>query len=267
VRTYIMASTQHGAAPLPLPTKAPFGGNACVQQPNPNPHTWTMRALLDGLTGWVRDGREPPASAVPRVADGTLVAPDAVRFPAIPANAYGGVERPALRYTGDANPLHVLDYGPGYRAGDTGGVITVEPPRIGTGSYGVLVPQVDADGNDLGGARSLHQLVPVGTYTGWNRFRRTGSRAASATSTAASSPSPGPGRSATPRGDPRPSLEERYPDKQAYVAAVGGPRASWWGGGSCSGRTRTGWWPRPRKTASARGRDAGTGSRPFRPVH
>ena len=158
VRTYIMVSTQHGAASLPLPAKAPFG--ACEQQPNPNPHTWTMRALLDGLTAWVRDGREPPASAVPRVADGTLVAPDAVRFPTIPANAYGGVERPALRYIGAANPLHVLDYGPEYRPGDIGGVITVEPPRIGTAGYGVLVPQVDADGNDLGGVRSLDERVP-----------------------------------------------------------------------------------------------------------
>ena len=43
VRTYIMSSTQHSAAPLPLPDKAPFGN--CVQQGNPNPHTWTMRAL------------------------------------------------------------------------------------------------------------------------------------------------------------------------------------------------------------------------------
>ena len=45
VRTFIMASTQHGAAQLPLPNAAPFG--VCQQQPNPNPHTWTMRALLD----------------------------------------------------------------------------------------------------------------------------------------------------------------------------------------------------------------------------
>ena len=56
-----------------------------------------MRALLDGLTAWVRDDRRPPAAAVPHIADGTLVAPDAVRFPVIPANSYGGTDRPALR--------------------------------------------------------------------------------------------------------------------------------------------------------------------------
>jgi hypothetical protein len=96
VRTYIMASTQHAPAPLPLPAKAPFG--VCYQQGNPNPHTWTMRALLDGLTRWVRDGEAPPPSRVARIADGTLVSPDAVQFPSIPANAYGGVERPAVSF-------------------------------------------------------------------------------------------------------------------------------------------------------------------------
>ena len=45
VRTFIMASTQHGAAALPLATKAPFGN--CQQQPNPDPQLWTMRALAD----------------------------------------------------------------------------------------------------------------------------------------------------------------------------------------------------------------------------
>ena len=34
-----------------------------------------MRALLTALTAWVKEGKEPPASVVPRIADGTLVAP------------------------------------------------------------------------------------------------------------------------------------------------------------------------------------------------
>lgn len=220
VRTFIMSSTQHGAASLPLPTKAPFGGNACVQQPNPNPHTWTMRALLDALTAWVRDDREPPASAMPRIADGTLVAPDAVLFPVIPANAYGGVDRPALRYTGAVNPLHVLDYGPQYRAGDTGGVITVEPPRIGTAGYGILVPQVDADGNDLGGVPSLYELVPIGTYTAWNHFQPAWFEGNFCNFNGSFVPFAPTRSERVAAGDPRLSLEERYPDKQAYVAAV-----------------------------------------------
>ena len=58
VRSYIMASTQHSAAALPLP--APV---SCQQQSNANPHTWTVRALLQSLTGWVKNGTEPPPSA------------------------------------------------------------------------------------------------------------------------------------------------------------------------------------------------------------
>jgi len=119
---------------------APFS-----QQPNPNPQVWTMRALLTAMTGWVRDDATPPPSMVPRLADGGLVAPDQVRFPPIPGVGYGGVTRPAI-LTGPRvyDTLHVLDRGPDYRAGDTSGVITREPPAEGAASYGLLVPQVDA---------------------------------------------------------------------------------------------------------------------------
>jgi hypothetical protein len=223
VRTFIMASTQHGAAALPLVTKAPFGN--CQQQPNPNPQLWTMRALLASFTGWVRDGVSPPPTTVPRIADGTLVAPDDVRLPSVPANGYGGVDRPALSTARVYNPLHVLDFGPLYRPEDTSGIITLEPPRVSTAAYGVLEPQVDADGNDLGGIRSVFAQVPIGTYTGWNLGRKErfengmcnlqGSFVPFATTKAE--------RLAT--GDPRQSLEERYPDaetyKRAFKAAAG----------------------------------------------
>jgi hypothetical protein len=160
VRTYIMASTQH-AVPALLPQTAPF--NNCVQQPNPNPQVWAMRALLTGLAAWVQRDTTPPASAVPKIADGSLVAPSRVQFPAIPANNYGGVARPAVRFTGMHNPLHLLDHGPDYNAADSSGITMYEPPRVGTASYGVLVPQVDADGNDIAGLRSPQLQVPIGT--------------------------------------------------------------------------------------------------------
>ena len=218
VRTYIMASTQHAPATVPLPKQAPFGN--CQQQSNPNPQTWTMRALLSNFVAWVRDDAAPPASAVPRIADGTLVAPDQVRFPTIPANAYGDVKRPAARFLAVNNPLHVLDYGPQYKAADTGGVITVEPPRVGTASYGVLVPQVDADGNDLGGIRSVHQQAPIGTYTGWNLGRADRFEDGFCSLQGSFVPFATTKSERQANGDPRPSLEERYPTKEAYVAAV-----------------------------------------------
>jgi len=218
VRTYIMASTQHAPAPLPLPTKAPFGN--CYQQSNPNPHTWTVRALLDDLTVWVRDGVNPPPSQTPTIAGGTLVAPDAVHFPSIPANGYGGVDRPAVRFLGVHNPLPVFDRGPGYKAGLISGIVSKEPPSIGTARYGVLVPQVDADGNDIGGVRNVYIQAPIGTYTGWNLFRDDWFTNGFCTLGGSFVPFAATKAEREKTGDPRLSLEERYPSKEAYVAAV-----------------------------------------------
>jgi hypothetical protein len=218
VRTFVMASTQHAAAQLPLPNAQPFG--VCQQQSNPNPHTWTMRALLTALTGWVKDGAEPPAGVVPRIANGTLVAPDQVRFPSVPATSYSEVARPALRFLAVHNPLHVLDFGPQYRPAETSGVITLEPPRVGTAAYGVLVPQVDADGNDVGGVRSVYVEVPLGTYTGWNLGRKDRFEDAFCSLNGSFVPFAPTKQERLDANDPRLSIEERYPSKDAYVTKV-----------------------------------------------
>jgi hypothetical protein len=57
-----------------------------------------------------------------------------------------------------------MNYGRGYA---TTKVITKEPPQLGA-PYRVLVPQVNADGNDMSGIRLPEVAVPLGTYTGWN---------------------------------------------------------------------------------------------------
>lgn len=217
VRSYIMASTQHAPAVLPLPAKEPFG--ACQQQPNPNPHTWTMRALLTHLAAWVKDGAEPPPSSRPTIAAGNLVAPDQVRFPRIPANAYGGVTRPAVKFVADNDPLHVQDYGKDYNAGDASGIISGEPPKLSTARYGTLVAQVDADGNDLGGIRNVFAAVPIGTYTGWNYFNKEFFEDGFCTLSGSFIPFAPTKQERLAAADPRPSIEERYPTKEAYVAA------------------------------------------------
>lgn len=217
-RSYIMASTQHGAWVAPMPTQAPFGN--CQQQPNPNPQRETMRALLAAFTAWVRDDVPPPPSAVPRIADGSLVAPHQVRFPAIPANAYGGVSRPVVRALRVHNPLHVLDFGPAFRAADSSGVISIEPPRAGTASYGVLVPQVDGDGNDIGGVRSVQLQAPIGTYTGWNLGRADRFEDGFCSLTGSFVPFAATRAEREAVGDSRPSIEERYPTRESYAAAV-----------------------------------------------
>jgi Alpha/beta hydrolase domain len=218
VRTFIMASTQHGTAAYPLPTAPPFG--VCQQQGNPNPQMWTMRALLTGLGDWVKTNKAPPASAVPRIADGTLVAPDRVAFPPIPENKYGNVPRPAVRALKVHNTLHKLDFGPQFRAADSSGVITIEPPKVGTASYGILVPQVDADGNDIGGLRSVHLQAPIGTYTGWNLGRKDRFEDGFCSLQGSFIPFARTKQERLDARDPRLSIEERYPTKEAYAAAV-----------------------------------------------
>jgi alpha/beta hydrolase family protein len=217
VRTYIMASTQHSPAALPLAARPPFGN--CQQQPNPNPQIWTMRALLSAFTGWVRDGVEPPPSAKPTIADGTLVPPDRVRLPEIPANFYGEVERPAVSPLRIYDNLHVLDFGPLYRAEDSSGVITREPPQVGSGSYGVLEMQVDGDGNDLAGIRSVFLQTPVGTYTGWNLGRKDCFENGMCNLQGSFIPFAPTKAERIAAGDPRLSIEERYPTKDTYLTA------------------------------------------------
>jgi hypothetical protein len=217
VRTFIMASTQHGVASLPLPTHAPFGN--CQQQPNPNPQLWTMRALLTALTAWVRDGEAPPDSATPRISERTLVPPDQVRFPEIPANAYGGVERPATSPLRTYDTLHPLDFGPLYRPEDSSGILTREPPLVRSGSYGVLEIQVDADGNDIGGIRSAFLQAPIGTYTGWNLGRKDRFENGLCNLQGSFIPFAPTRAERLAIGDSRLSIEERYPTRDAYVAA------------------------------------------------
>jgi hypothetical protein len=218
VRSYLMASTQHSSADLPLPTSGPFG--ACQQQSNPNPHTWTVRALLQNLAAWIKDGIEPPPSARPTIAGGTLVAPDQVHFPSIPATKYGNVSRPAVRFLAVHDPLHVQDYGEDYRPEDASGIISVNPPKASTVHYGNLVPQVDADGNDLDGIRNVFVQVPIGTYTGWNLFNSSFFEDGFCTLQGSFIPFARTMQERLDAGDLRLSIEERYPTKEVYAAAV-----------------------------------------------
>jgi Alpha/beta hydrolase domain len=86
--------------------------------------------------------------------------------------------------------------------------------------YTILVPQVDADGNDVGGVRSTTLQAPLGTYTGWNLGRpdRWPNHLCSLQGSFIPFAKTRAERIAV--GDPRPSLEERYGDHAGYVAAV-----------------------------------------------
>ena len=169
--------------------------------PCTNPRNWhdpmpAIRALLVALDEWVVNGREPPVSRLPRIADGTLVGAEEVAWPKlstlVPPRAMNG-----------ASPLN--DW---------------TDPGQPTGSWRALVPQVDADGNECAGVRLPDIAAPHGTFTGWNLYKpplpqseladRDGTFLAFAATPA----------EREKNGDQRPSLAERYPTHDAYVAGV-----------------------------------------------
>ena len=139
------------------------------------------------------------------------------------------------------------DYGEDYRPEESSRRhLSVEPPKVGAAQYGTLVAQVDADGNDLGGIRNVFVQVPIGTYTGWNLFNRSFYEDGFCTLQGSFIPFARTRQERLDAGDPRLSIEERYPSKEAYVGR------NQEGGGR----------PRRRSLSAARGREpAGVASR------
>jgi alpha/beta hydrolase family protein len=187
VRVYYLAGTRHGAGSFP-PNE-----NGGVFKENTNDYRWAQRGLLAALDAWVRQGVEPPASRHPRLADGTLVARDALDFPALP-----GVKWPA-RVPG------------GYRS-------DVPGPDA---ALAFMVPKVDADGNDVAGIRLPEQAVPLATLTGWQfRSEKIGAPGNLLAMAGAYIPIPATRADREKAGDPRPSIEERYGSREGYLAKV-----------------------------------------------
>jgi hypothetical protein len=79
--------------------------------------------------------------------------------------------------------------------------------------------QVDADGNDLAGIRSVFAQVPIGTYTGWNLGRKDRFEGGLCNLQGSFIPFAATRAERLAAGDPRLSIEERYPSKDVYVAA------------------------------------------------
>jgi hypothetical protein len=194
VRIYFLTGAQHGPAAFPPPA-----ANATQQRPNPTDYWWTLRGLLIALDDWVARGIEPPASAYPKIADGTLVKASDVAFPSIP-----GVHSPRELWGGAriANPLVARE----------GGAGTPLP---------LLVPQVDADGNERAGVRLPEIVVPLATYTGWNfRDPVTGGPDMIRPLIGSYIPFPATRDRRAESQDPRRSIDERYASRDAYLASI-----------------------------------------------
>jgi hypothetical protein len=202
VRIYHFTGLQHFSGPFP-PATGP--GDLHGQNPeSPLPVKYFWRAMIANMDAWVRSNAPPPESSYPKIADGTLVP---LREYAPPAIA--GVRKPH-----EANQAERLDFGPDWRAG----VLSMQPPKMGP-PFPVLVPQVDADGNERDGVRLPQISVPLATYASWNlRDRSIGAPDQRVSFEASYLPFPKTAADRQKTGDRRKSIAERYTGREDYLA-------------------------------------------------
>ncbi len=204
VRLYAIGGAQHGAG-----NGIPGAAGRGRLPANPTDYRPLLRALLTALDTWIRDGTPPPPSVYPRIADGTLAG--------WRTSESGWQPLPGVAYPEVIQQPDCLDHGPDY---DRYRRLTQLPP-LSHGAYRVLVPAYDADNNERGMLQLPTVAVPRGTFTGWN-LRAPGIGAETELLSLAGGYVPF-ARTRAERdaaGDPRRSLEERYPDEATYLARL-----------------------------------------------
>jgi hypothetical protein len=211
VRRYYYPGTTHGGGRggFRIDTTP---NNTCVLAANPNPESDQTRALTRGLIEWVTKGTLPPPSRYPRLANNDLVPAtrDAVGYPDVPGLPFSDrVLNPVVRY----------DFGPGFRAVDVSGTMSIVPPRV-LGVVPTYVPRVNEDGNETAGVPSVLLQAPLGTYLGWNVYRSGFFAGQGCGFQGGWIPFAKTKAERLANHDPRPSLEERYGTMEHYVAIV-----------------------------------------------
>ncbi len=211
VRVYAFAGTQHALGGLPLADTDPVDGYRGAHTFNCLDYRALLRAALVNLDRWVSYGEAAPPSQYPRIADGTAVSPAAV--------APGLEAVPGVRLPSPVRKFTRLDFGP------DPGVPSVVPATVGR-EFPCLVSQVDADGNEVAGIRLPLVSVPLASHLGWNRRHAdiggegqtlsTGG-ASGGTLRGSSIPFAATRAERESSGDPRPSIEERYESRQAFL--------------------------------------------------
>jgi hypothetical protein len=193
-RVYLLSGSQHGPGRFP-PADARNG----QQQENPTEYWYVMRALLVAMDKWMREGVAPPASQYPRLQNKTLVKASEVSFPEIPGVTSPKDLPPAAR---GVNPMIAKEGAPG----------TLLP---------FFVPQTDKDGIEIAGIRLPYISVPLATTTGWN-FRNAAVGGSNQLYPLIGSfiPFPATAEKREELSDPRVSIAERYPSRQAYLEKI-----------------------------------------------
>ena len=222
-RIYYYASTQHGgnggtASIAYAPTRNVYPAGTVVH------FTDTFRALFVALEDWVVRGTEPPASQVPKLADGTLARPDQLVFPSMKGVTWPVAGAPTavpdFNYLARYNGFPLFDFGPQYIPQDESGIATLLPPYYTGRDYAILVPQVDATtGLTKAGIKSVEARAPLGTSIEFNYVATPGIVDLS-NLTGSFIPFHQTEAARVAAGDARPSLESLYGNQAGYVAAV-----------------------------------------------
>lgn len=202
LRVYKFTGLQHFSGPFP-PAKGK--GDLLGQEPESSlPIRYFWRAMIANMDAWVQNDTAPPPSSYPKLADRTLVTLDAYSFPAIP-----GINKPH-----DASEGVRLDFGPHWQQG----ILSLEPPKVGP-HFPVLVPRVDADGNETSGVMLPEIRFPLATYASWNlRDPSIGASDQRVAFEDSYIPFPKTKEDRAKTGDPRKSIAERYANHDDYMA-------------------------------------------------
>jgi len=208
VRIYHFAGTQHTPGALPPPDTDPNTGSRGLQPFNVVDYAPLLRAALVNLDRWMSDEVAPPPSVFPRLGDGT----------AVPAESTAATLRaiPGVRFPDRVTRVARLDFGPQTAAG----ILSELPPKIGT-EFAAWVSAVDGDGNERAGIRPVELRAPLATVTGWNpRHPEQGAPGDLMAMMGSTLPFARTAIERERRGDPRPSIAERYASRAAYLTAA-----------------------------------------------
>lgn len=207
VRFYTIGGSQHGSG-NGVPQPATSG-----QLPS-NPNMWApiSESLIAAMVDWVADGKTPPPSRYPKIADGTLV----------PAHTERGINRAAwnpingVRHPAEMYIVGLADWGDRWWQER---IIDRHP--TGTDQYyRPLVPAVNTDNNDLAQSTILPPLtrVPLATFVSWNlRAEETGAPRSLARLRGGYIPFPANTAEAVMSRDPRNSIAGLYDSYADYL--------------------------------------------------
>jgi hypothetical protein len=199
---------------------------------NPVPATAMVNRMRVALREWVMNDVAPPASKWPLMGgakhERTLVEANkaAMGFP----SGIPGIPDSIFLPENFVFPVFDYDWGPDYDHSEANGVPSNAPPIL-KGVVKMMVPKVNADGNELGGIPTVMNDAPLGTYLGWNITagpaddarvfdNRPFHAGQLCNYVGGMVPFAKTRAQRLASGDPRLSLEERYGTHAGYVEAV-----------------------------------------------